>query len=98
LNNVDLRNDVGALWENFIIIERLKKRHYKNIYASDFFWRTWDQKEVDLVEERDGKLFGYEIKWGDKSASQSSRSKWLESYPEAEYKIINRENYLNFIT
>ena len=97
LNNIDLRNDVGALWENFIVIERLKKRHYKKIYASDFFWRTWDQKEVDLVEERGGKLFGYEIKWGDKSASPTSRSKWLESYPEAEYKIINQKNYLNFI-
>jgi predicted AAA+ superfamily ATPase len=58
---LDLRNDQGALWENFLAIERIKKQHYKNIFANNYFWRTWDQKEVDFVEERDGRLFGYEF-------------------------------------
>jgi uncharacterized protein len=96
-NELELRNDVGQLWENFIVIERAKKRHYKNIAANDFFWRTWDQQEIDLVEEREGKIFGYEIKWSKRSSSIASRNKWLESYEEAQYKIINPENYLNFI-
>lgn len=96
-NELELRNDVGQLWENFIVIERAKKRHYKNIAANDFFWRTWDQQEIDLVEEREGKIFGYEIKCSKRSSSIASRNKWLESYEEAQYKIINPENYLNFI-
>ena len=94
-NSLDLRNDTGQLWENFLVIERLKKRSYQKIFANDYFWRTWDQHEIDLVEERDGKLFGYEFKW---TESQSKPPKdWLESYPEANYQVINQENYLEFL-
>ena len=57
------RNDIGQLWENFLFTERLKKQEYYKIYAGNYFWRTWDQKEIDLVEERDGKLYGYEFKY-----------------------------------
>ncbi len=95
-NALELRNDIGALWENFLMIERLKKKAYHSIYANNYFWRTWDQKEVDLVEERDGKLFAYEFKWGKTRAKEPKL--WRNTYPESEYSIINRENYLEFVT
>ena len=94
-NLLDLRNDVGELWENFIIVERLKRQSYQSIYANNYFWRTYDQKEIDYVEERDGKLFGYEIKWSGRKAKEPKL--WKETYKNAEFRIINRDNYLEFI-
>lgn len=94
-NPFNLRNDVGELWENFIVMERLKKQAYKPIYSNNYFWRTYDQKEIDFVEERDGKLFGYEIKWNAKKRKEPKL--WRETYKNAEFKIINRDNYLDFI-
>ncbi|MBT6068606.1 ATP-binding protein [Candidatus Peregrinibacteria bacterium] len=94
-NTLDLRNDVGQLWENYLFMERLKKRKYQNMYANMYFWRTYDQKEVDLVEERDGKLYGYEFKWGPKKVKPPKL--WLETYEEAEFEFINKDNYLEFI-
>lgn len=91
-NDLSHRDDVGALWENFMIIERLKTRSYKNISANDYFWRTWDQNEIDFVEERDGKLFGYEFKWNKQKAKEPKC--WKETYPEATYEVITPENYL----
>lgn len=95
-NKLELRNDAGMLWENFLFIERLKKRAYQDIYANNYFWRTWDQKEIDLVEEREGKLFGYEFKWGKKTLKLPKE--WAEAYPDSEFAIISQENYLEFIT
>lgn len=97
-NGLDLRDDIGALWENFLVIERLKRNSYREIFSNNYFWRTWDQKEVDFVEEREGKLFGYEFKWGDKTANKSSRDEWLATYSEASLENINLKNYFNFIT
>ncbi len=94
-NSLDRRDDMGQLWENFLFMERLKKRTYTGIYANTYFWRTWDQKEIDLVEERENKLFGYEFKWGDKKSP--APADWLKTYSDAEYQIINRENYLKFV-
>jgi len=94
-NLPDTRNDMGQLWENFIFMERLKKRTYLNVPANVYFWRTWDKQEIDLVEEREGRLFGYECKWGDKRV-KPPRS-WLEKYPEASFESITKENYLSFI-
>jgi uncharacterized protein len=94
-NPLDVRNDVGALWENFLIMERLKKRAYQHIFANDYFWRTWDQKEIDLVEERDGKLFGYEFKWNHQIITPPKD--WLSNYPEASFEVINMDNYLEFV-
>jgi hypothetical protein len=95
-NGLDQRNDIGALWENFAVIERLKRRAYESIYANAYFWRTYDQQEIDLIEERDGKLCGYEFKW---SAGRPvlAPSGWLGAYPEAEFMPITTENYLDFI-
>lgn len=96
-NPLHLRNDVGQLWENYVVMERLKKQTYQNMYANNYFWRTWDKKEIDWVEMRDGKLFGYEITWGKKEKSRSKIA-WLSAYPkEAEFAVVNRENYMEFI-
>jgi hypothetical protein len=65
-NPLEIRDDIGKLWENFLVVERIKKQSYHQIYANNYFWRTWNQKEIDRVEERDGKLFGYEFKWKSK--------------------------------
>lgn len=95
-NMPHMRNDMGELWENFIVMERIKKQAYTPIYANNYFWRTYDQKEVDWVEERDGKLYGYEIKWGNKPVKEPEL--WRQTYKEAEYEVINKDNYLDFIT
>jgi len=94
-NTLDRRDDVGQLWENFIVIERLKKQAYQEIYANNYFWRTYDQKEIDWVEEREGKLFGYEIKWKEKKIK--APRDWLETYDNASFEVINPEDYLDFI-
>ncbi len=95
-NPIEVRNDIGNLWENFLFMERMKKRAYTGMHANIFFWRTYEQKEIDLIEERDGKLFGYEFKWGTKTVK--TPRKWAEEYPDAEFSVINQENYLDFIT
>ncbi len=94
-NQLKLRDDVGALWENYIIIERIKKQNYTPIFSNNYFWRTYDRKEIDFVEERDGRLFGYEIKWANKKAKEPAL--WKETYKEAEFEVINRQNFLSFI-
>lgn len=95
-NPLAFRNDVGELWENYIILERLKKQSYQQLIANNYFWRTYDQQEIDWVEEREGKLFGYEIKWNNKSKSKPPKQ-WISTYPEANYTLINPDNYLEFI-
>lgn len=95
-NPIDSRNDIGQLWENYLFMERLKKNSYTKTYTNYYFWRTWDKKEIDLIEERGGKLFGYEFKWGDKKTKPPKD--WTETYKNSEYTVINKENYLGFIS
>ncbi len=95
-NLLNSRDDVGQLWENFIFIERIKKQTYHKIYANNYFWRTYSGQEIDLVEEREGKLFGFEFKWNVKKAKPPKI--WLDTYQNAEFQVISRENYLEFIT
>lgn len=95
-NPLEMRNDIGQLWENFLCIERLKTRHYTQLIANPYFWRTWEQKEIDLIEERDGKLFAYEFKWRDGSAKPPKL--WQKTYPDANFKVITQDNYLTFLT
>ncbi len=94
-NPMKVRNDRGMLWENFLFTERLKTQEYLSIFSNNFFWRTYDQKEIDMVEERDGKLFGYEFKIQAKKLKAPKL--WLETYPESEYKVINQDNFLDFL-
>lgn len=89
------RNDIGQLWENFLFIERLKKQEYRRIYANNYFWRTWDQKEIDFIEEREGKLFGFEFKY--RKEKYKKPKLFLDTYPEAEVKLINKDNFLDFV-
>ncbi len=95
-NKIEDRNDVGQLWENFLMVERLKRNEYTSFSTNQYFWRTYDQKEIDLVEENGGKLYGFEFKWMDKKTKPPKL--WLETYDNAEYKEINRDNYLDFLT
>lgn len=95
-NSLELRNDVGQLWENYLFIERLKAQEYLHLYRNNYFWRTYDQQEIDFIEEYDGVLHGYEFKWGDKKAK--CPASWSNTYPGSTFKAINRDNYLSFIT
>ena len=95
-NILELRNDKGALWENFLISERMKYLHYNNIWANSFFWRTKDQQEIDYIEEKDGKLYAFEMKWNHKKTPKLAKI-FATTYPDHEYKIINPKNYEEFI-
>jgi uncharacterized protein len=94
-NPLDLRNDAGELWENYLVIERMKRQEYLQEPANNYFWRTYTRKELDLVEERNGQLHGYEIKWG--KARPGPPKEWITAYPDATWQLINRENYLEFV-
>lgn len=94
-NPIEIRNDVGQLWENYIITERFKRQEYMREATHSFFWRTYDKKEIDLIEDRRGKLFAYEIKW--RKTRVKIPKDWQRSYPDAGFEIINRDNYLQFI-
>jgi len=96
LNPLTMRNDLGCLWENYIVVERLKRREYLQEGGGAYFWRTYDRKEIDLVEEAGGKLHGYELKW--KQQIVKPPSDWTRAYPEAQFDLIHKDNYLDFIT
>ena len=95
LNFLENRNDTGALFENFMISERLKHREYHELYASQYFWRTYDGSEVDLIEERGGKIHGFEFKWN-KKKSLRRPLKWLE-YKNSTFKVITKEDIHSFL-
>jgi uncharacterized protein len=95
-NELVLRNDVGQLWENYIISERIKLQHYQGWASNNYFWRTYDQQEIDWIEERDGGLFAYEMKFT--QPKKKVPAAWAKNYPHATFKVICRENYLKFIT
>ncbi len=94
-SNIDYRNDIGQLWENFIIVERLKKNVYNEMHKNIYYWRTFTGAELDFVEEYDGKLTGFEIKWGKKIPKPPKT--WLQTYTNARFEYINRGNFLDFI-
>lgn len=94
-NDLELRDDIGKLWENFLVSERLKTQNYKSIYANNYFWRTWDQKEIDWLEEREGRLFAFEFKW--KEDKKKAPKEFLKNYPDSKFQIVNRDNYLDFL-
>ncbi len=95
-NRLSLRNDIGQLWENYLMVERRKANHYAGRSANMYFWRTYDHKELDYVEEREGRLFGYEFKWQGQIRN-ATRREFLAAYPGAEVTTITRENFTEFI-
>lgn len=94
-NALELRQDKGALWENFLISERIKKNNYEKSLARPYFWRTVQQQEVDYVEETAGKITGYEIKWNEKAKFKIPKL-FNETY-NAKTEVINRENFRAFL-
>jgi len=94
-NPTGQRNDLGMLWENFLYMERLKTKSYKRIFSNDYFWRTYDRQEIDLVEERDGNLYAYEFKWQPKKVKAPKA--WTDAYPDSEFQVISKENFLEFL-
>jgi len=98
LNPLALRNDVGQLWENFLMVERRKTNQLAERSVNAYFWRTYDQKEIDYIEEHAGKLGAYEFKWGAKSEmKKSTRKTFLDAYPNAQMDTITQENFEGFL-
>lgn len=93
-NSMDLRNDAGALWENFLILERMKLQKYQGTYMNYFFWRTYAGAEVDLVEQSGSKLQGYEFKWGNKK--REAPKGWMEQEGTS-YSVVNKESFAEFL-
>ncbi len=94
-NPLSLRTDVGALWENFLVSERRKQNIYKNTFSRMYFWRTKQQQEIDFVEEKEGKIYGFEFKWKSKSKIRLPKT-FVKAY-NAETKIIDKSNFREFI-
>ena len=94
-NGLEIRNDTGALWENFCIIERKKTNDEKSRFVNSYFWRTYDQKEIDYVEEAGGKIIGYEFRWSDKK-SYKPPADFVKKY-KAKVERISRGNYWKFL-
>jgi predicted AAA+ superfamily ATPase len=95
LNPLELRQDVGALWENFMIAERRKRNGNHGVFCDSYFWRTHQQQEIDYLEEREGRLAGFEFKWHGRKYRVPR--KFLESYPGSEVNVVTRENYRSFV-
>ena len=95
-NYLNARNDIGALWENFLVLERFKRNEYQRHYCNKYFWRTYTGAELDYIEEYGGKLYGYEFKYNKTSKAPKS---WIETYKQekASFKCINKDNFLGFI-
>mgnify|MGYP002640886194 CR=1 FL=1 len=91
------RDDVGAMWENYIVSERMKHTHYNKLYMNRYFWRTHAQQEIDYLEEYDGQLNAYEIKWNPNKKVIFSKS-FTKAYPNASTQIINPKNFTDFLT
>ena len=94
-NLLEQRNDIGQLWENYIISERIKYQHYNRMIVNNYFWRTYDQQEIDWVEEREGKLYGYEMKW--KTTKTKIPAAWEKNYSNASYQLITPDNFYNWL-
>lgn len=94
-NPMSLRNDVGMLWENFCIIERMKRDEQTRSFKNRYFWRTYDRQEIDYIEEYDGELKGYEMKYS--SEKYKRPAIFLKTYENSSIELINRKNYLDFV-
>jgi len=95
-NQIENRTDIGALWENYLVSERVKYLAYQQKWVNHWYWRTTEQQEIDYLEEENGKLTAYEFKWNP-TAKVSIPNAFKQSYPLAEIYIINRENFYEFL-
>ena len=92
---LEMRNDVGLLWENLMISERMKYNAYNQRYAQMYFWRTMQQQEVDLVEEQDGRLAAFEFKWRKPNARLPKA--FVDTYPDTPFQVVTPDNYREFV-
>ena len=97
LAQVESRTDVGELWENFVIAERMKQNAYAGSFAQSYFWRTRQQHEIDYVEEVDGQLHAYEFKWNERKAHCKCPDSFRTAYPEATFQVITPKNIEEFL-
>jgi len=93
----EIRQDIGTLFENYIISERLKMLSYQCVVCGKWFWRTAQQQEIDYIEEKDGQISAYEIKWSAKKAAPGKRA-FLSAYPDSKISVISQENFDMFLT
>ena len=94
----DLRSDLGALWENFLISERIKNNSFHNKKAKYYFWRTTQMQEIDFIENLDGAFSAFEFKYNPKKGNTKCPLTFSNNYPEIPFKVITRENYMEFVT
>ena len=96
LNPIELRNDIGALWENFLISERKKRQLFNRKWSNNYFWRTHSQQEVDYIEEYNGQLHAYEFKWNPNAKVKPPKI-FLETYGACEFKVVTPKNFIEFL-
>jgi predicted AAA+ superfamily ATPase len=94
---LELRTDKGALWENFLISERLKQNSYNGNWVNSYFWRTFDGSEIDYIEEKDGKMSAYEFKWNAEKKKVKLPGSFSDSYENSEFRVIDKNNYGEFV-
>jgi hypothetical protein len=94
---IEMRNDKGALWENFAIAERMKKISYDREFRNVWFWRTTQQKEIDLIEEADGELTAFEFKWNNEKGKVKMPSQFEAAYRDAKFSVITPANIDQFL-
>lgn len=96
-NSLSMRDDIGKLFENIFIIERLKKAMYAEEFKNYFFWRTYDQKEIDFIEESNGVFSAFECKYAKGIIKNTTKDAFLKSYPKSNLVVISKDNYLDFL-
>src|SRR3989344_56989 len=96
-NPIPVRDDIGQLWENYLMSERVKVNHYHGRTVNSYFWRTYDQKEIDLIEETGGKLYGFEFKWQKQKLNKSTVKEFTQTYAQASVESVTSENFDHFL-
>ena len=91
-----LRQDIGQLWENYLLSERIKKNAYARRLVNSYFWRTYDQQEIDLIEEENASLTAFECKW--KDTKTKTPVAFRKAYPDASFQVVSQDNYVEWIT
>ncbi|MEE1182930.1 MAG: ATP-binding protein [Paludibacteraceae bacterium] len=94
---IDYRQDIGALWENFFIVERLKFNHYADRVVNTYFWRTTEKQEIDYIEERNGELHLFELKWNVNKKNTKFPNQFIQTYQPNSTVVVTPENYLEFL-
>jgi predicted AAA+ superfamily ATPase len=94
-NELDSRNDLGALWENFLVSERVKQQQYHRIFTNNYFWRNLQKQEIDFIEEREGRIFAFEFKWNPRKGKRIPNA-FIQEY-QSSFEVISRDNFRNFV-